>query len=216
MAKKTLTIDGITFPDFGDDKSKKNFRLIFFIGYTDKKGDKKAAIVSKPDGGQWQWRKAEKPCFLPSMSIGDSVELDTSVLSSGFNGFSDSDEKIAEIDGKVSSITVQFVDVFDSSVKSFLKSGVLPQVIEQLKNLGINPIDLIPVPGVFTAVIKEKINADELATKFQGFLTKKNEDKLLNSLSAKYDGKKKKLEISGRKEWKKGKTGTYAVTIGFK
>ena len=39
MTAKKLTIKGITFPDFGDDDSKKNFRLIFHIGYNDKDGN---------------------------------------------------------------------------------------------------------------------------------------------------------------------------------
>lgn len=52
MAKKKLTLKGITFPDFGDDDSKKNFRLIFYIAYTDENGDATATIVSKPDSGE--------------------------------------------------------------------------------------------------------------------------------------------------------------------
>lgn len=215
MATKTLTIEGITFPDFGEDKSKKNFRLIFYIGYTDSDGKKKAKIVSKPDAGQWQWRKDGKN-FLPSSNIGDSVELDTSVLNSGANGFSDSDSTIAEIDGELTSITVQFMDVFNPSVKSFLKGKVLPTVIDHLQGLGINPIDLAPIPGTFTTIIKDNVNIDDLATKFKTFLTKENKDKLLNSVSKKYDGENP-FVISGRKEWntKKHKTGTYAVTIGI-
>jgi hypothetical protein len=31
---KKLTLKGITFPNFGKDNSKKNFRLVFHIGYT--------------------------------------------------------------------------------------------------------------------------------------------------------------------------------------
>lgn len=215
MATKTLTIEGITFPDFAEDKSKKNFRLIFYIGYTGDDGKKKAKIVSKPDSGQWQWRNPDKKNFLPASDIGDSVELDTSVLNSGANGFSDSDSTIGEIDGELTSITVQFMDVFDSSLKSFLKGKVLPSVIAHLQSLGINPIDLIPIPGTFTTVIKDNVNVDDLAKKFTAFLTKENKDKLLDSINKKYNGENP-FVISGRKEWdtKKHRTGTYAVTIG--
>jgi hypothetical protein len=206
MSNKTLTIDGITFPDFGGDDSKKNFRLVFYIGYKDANGKKKVTIVSKPDGGQWQWRKATKENFLPPTSIGDSVELATDVLD-------DAATKIAEIDGTLTSVTVQFLDVFDASAKSFLKGKVLPSVLTHLQGLGINPIDLIPIPGAFTTIIKDNVNVDDLAGKFKDFLTKKNEDKLLNSISQKYNDESS-FVISGRKEWKKGKTGTYAVTIG--
>ena len=36
MAKKTLTIEGITFPKYSKGSSKRNFRLVFFIQYKDK------------------------------------------------------------------------------------------------------------------------------------------------------------------------------------
>src|SRR5262245_58064190 len=108
MAKKKLTIKGIAFPDFGDDDSKKNFRLIFYIAYTDKNGDETATIVSKPDSGQWQWRKSSKDFFLPPTINGDSAELNTTFLKTGGNGFTAGSDKIAEIDGKITDITVQF------------------------------------------------------------------------------------------------------------
>ena len=217
MAKKKLTIKGITFPDFGDDDSKKNFRLIFYIGYTDKIGDETATIVSKPDSGQWQWRKPNKDFFLPAKIVGDSVELNTIFLKTGGNGFAPSSDKIAEIDGKITDLTVQFLDVSDSSIGDFLKGNVLPEIIKHLQSLGINPIDLIPIPGAFTTIIKDKIKVDELATKFQEFLTKEKKDKLLHTISAEYDGKKT-LVLKEEKEWntKQHKKGTYGVTIGIK
>jgi hypothetical protein len=75
MSKKKLNIKGITFPDFGDDDSKKNFRLIFYIGFTDKNGDETATIVSKPDSRHWQWRNPNKDFYLPEKIVGDSAEL---------------------------------------------------------------------------------------------------------------------------------------------
>jgi hypothetical protein len=217
MAKKNLTIKGITFPDFGDDDSKKNFRLIFYIAYTDKNGDEAAMIVSKPDSGQWQWRKSSKDFFLPAAIKGDSAELNVALLKTGGDGFAPASDKIAEIDGDITEITVQFLDVFDSSIGSFLTSKVLPEVIKHLQGLGINPIDLVPLPGTFTTIIKDKIKVDELATKFQEFLTKEKKDKLLHSLSKEYKGQKT-FTLKGEKEWnpKKHKKGTYAVTIGVK
>jgi hypothetical protein len=217
MAKKKLTLKGITFPDFGDDDSKKNFRLIFYIAYTDKNGDEAATIVTKPDSGQWQWRKSSKDFFLPPTINGDSAELNTAFLKTGGNGFAAASDKIAEIDGKITDITVQFLDVFDASVGDFLKSSVLPEVIKQLQALGINPIDLLPIPGTFTTIIKDKVKVDELATKFEEFLTKKKKDKLLHTISKEYDGEKT-FVIKEEKEWnpKKHKKGTFGVTIEVK
>lgn len=217
MAKKKLTLKGITFPDFGDDDSKKNFRLIFYIAYTDENGDETAKVVSKPDGGAWQWRKSSKDFFLPATIKGDSAELNTALLKTGGGGFAPASDKIAEIDGEITEIVVQFLDVHDASVGDFITGKILPKVIEQLQSLGINPIDLIPVPGVFTAVIKDKIKVDELADKFQEVLTKEKKDKLLHTISAEYDGEKT-LTLKEEKEWdtKKHKKGTYGVKIGVK
>jgi hypothetical protein len=217
MAKKKLTIKGITFPDFGDDDSKKNFRLIFYIAYTDPNGDEAATIVTKPDSGHWQWRKQGKDSFLPATIVGNSAELNTTVLKAGGKGLAPASDKIAEIDGEITDITVQFLDVFDDSIGNFMKSKVLPEVIKHLQGLGINPIDLLPIPGTFTTVIKDKIKVDELAAKFQEFLTKENTDKLLHTISKEYKGEKT-LTLKEEKEWntKKHKKGTYAVTIGFK
>lgn len=217
MAKKKLSIKAITFPDFGDDDSKKNFRLVFYIAYTDKNGDAAATIVSKPDSGAWQWRKSSKDFFLPATINGDSAELNTAILKTGGSGFDPASDKIAEIDGKITDITVQFLDVFDASVGDFMKSKILPEVIKQLQGLGINPIDLIPVPGVFTAVIKDKIKVDELAAKFSEKLTKEKKDKILHSISSEVKSQKT-IELKEEKEWnpKKKKKGTYGVTIAIK
>jgi hypothetical protein len=217
MAKKKLTIKGITFPDFGDDDSKKNFRLIFYIGYTDENGDETATIVSKPDSGHWQWRKSSKDSFLPATIVGDSAELNTTVLKAGGKGLPAGSDKIAEIDGEITDITVQFLDVFDASVGDFLKSNVLPEVIKHLQGLGINPIDLLPIPGTFTTIIKDKVKIDELAKKLENALVDEDKDKLLHTISKEYKGEKT-FTLKEEKEWnkKKHKKGTYAVTIGVK
>lgn len=217
MAKKKLTIKGITFPDFGDDDSKKNFRLIFFIGFTDKNGDDNATIVTKPDVGQWQWKKSSKDAFLPPKIVGDSAELNVSILKTGDGGkIPSGSQKIAEIDGKLTEITVHFMDVFDSSAGDFLKSKVLPQLIEQFKNLGIDPLTFVPGGAIVSTILKDNINVNDLATKFQGFLTKEKKDKLLHSSSAEYDGKNPFVMKDEGVVWnpKKNKSGTYGVTIG--
>lgn len=215
MAEKTLTIEGITFPKFSKKSSKRNFRLIFYIAYKDETGKTKTAIVTKPATGEWQWRKPDKDFYLAEKKeTEDSVELDVSALSSGENGFDSEDAKIIEVDGEITNIAVQFIDVFDASVGDFLKKKVLPEVIEKLKATGFNPIDLLPVPGIVTGFIKEKVKIEDLADDVENFLKKEKKDKLLHRISKKYNGKSSQT-ISGKKEWEKGKTGTYAVKIGF-
>lgn len=215
MSKKTLTIEGITFPKFSKGSSKRNFRLIFYIAYKDADGKNKTEIVTKPASGQWQWKKSDKDFFFPEANdLGDSVELDVSVLRFADKGFQEDDFKITEFDGKLSSVTVQFVDVFDSSPFDFLKQKILPQVIEELKKIGFNPLDLLPLPGVVTGIVKSKVKIEDLAEKVEELLKKQGKDKLLHRVSAKYK-KGDTLTVSGEKEWEEGKTGTYAVTIGI-
>ena len=214
MAKKTLTIDGITFPKYSAGSSKRNFRLVFYIAY--KSGTKtKTTIVTKPATGQWQWKKASKDAFFPEGNdLGDSVELNVMPMRVGEKGFGTDDFQIAEIDGKLLSVGVQFIDVFDASLMNFLKDNVLPEFLEVLKTTGFNPIDLLPVPGVITGIVKSKFKIEDLITKTEDFLKDQEKDKVLFSVTKKYDGEEP-FVISGRKEWEKNKTGTYAVTIGF-
>ncbi|HQU85270.1 MAG TPA: hypothetical protein PKY59_19170 [Pyrinomonadaceae bacterium] len=215
MSKKTLTIEGITFPKFSKGSSKRNFRLMFYIAYKDADGKNKTVIVTKPASGQWQWKKSDKDFYFPEANdLGDSIELDTSVLRFADKGFKEEDYKITEIDGKLSSVTVQFVDVYDASPLDFFKQKILPQVLEELKKIGFNPIDLVPLPGVVTGIIKDKIKIEDLAGKVEDYLKEEGKDKLLHRVSAKYK-KGDSLTASGEKEWEDDKTGTYAVTIGI-
>lgn len=215
MAKKTLTIKGITFPKFSKKSSKRNFRLIFYIAYTDKKGKSNTTIVIKPAKGEWQWGKSGSKFYLAeAKELSDSYQLDVSPLRFDDNGFSSDDYKIAEIDGEIQNIAVQFLDVKDASFLDFVKKKVLPEIIEKLKVTGFNPIDLLPVPGVITGIVKDKVKLEDLADDVENYLKKEKKDKVLHRISKKYDGKDT-FTMSGKKEWEKGKTGTYGVKIGF-
>lgn len=215
MAKQTLTIEGITFPKFSRKSSKRNFRLIFYIAYKDKTGKSKTTIVIKPAKGDWQWKKSSEKFYLAeAKELKDSYQLDVSALRFDANGFSVDDYKITEIDGDIEQIAVQFIDVKNSSFLDFIKSKVLPDIIDNLKVTGFNPIDLLPVPGVITGIVKDKVNMGDLADSVEDYLKKEKKDKVLNRLSKKYNGKNP-FTMSGKKEWEKGKTGTYGVKIGF-
>jgi hypothetical protein len=216
MSKKKLTLKGITFPDFGDDDSKKNFRLVFYIGYTDAEGEEAVEVVSMPSERHWQWRKKNKDAFLQPKPKGDSVELDTLVLKNGDGGkIARGSHKIAEIEGEITDITVQFMDVHDKTVADFLVKGVLPQLLTVWKASGLNPIDLAPIPGGVKVLLKDKVNLEELASSAADFYKKKLKDKLLHSLSAEYEDQKTLTLKENNVEWKKGKTGTYAVKLGI-
>lgn len=215
MAKKTLTIEGISFPKFSKKSSKKNFRLIFYIAYKDKTGKSKTTIVIKPAKGEWQWRKSDKKNFLPvERELKDSYRLDISPLRFNAGGFSADDYKITEIDGTVETIAVQFIDVKNASFLDFIKKNFLSEAIETFKMTGFNPIDLLPVPGVITGIVKDKVKLENIADDFAEHLKKEKRDKVLHRISRKYNGKNP-FSMSSKKEWEKGKVGTYGIKIGF-
>ena len=216
MAKKKLTLKGITFPDYGDDDSKKNFRLVFYIGYTDEGGSEAVEVVSLPPERHWQWRNKNKDAFLQPKTIGDSVELDTLVLRNGDGEkIEKGSNKIAEIEGEITDITVQFMDVHDKTVADILVKDVLPQLITVWKASGLNPIDFAPIPGGVKVLIKDKINLEEMADNAAEFYKKKLKDKMLHSISTEFGGEKTLTLKEKNVEWDKGKKGTYAVKIGI-
>lgn len=216
MANKKLTLKGITFPNYGDDDSKKNFRLVFYIGYTDADGNEAVEVVSKPTERHWQWRNKNKDAFLQPKIVGDSVELDTLVLRNGDGEkIEKGSNKIAEIEGDITDITVQFMDVHDKTVADFLVKNVLPELITVWKASGLNPIDFAPIPGGIKVLVKDKINLEEMADNAAEFYKKKLKDKMLHSISTEYDGEKTLSLKEDKVEWKKGKTGNYAVKIGI-
>jgi hypothetical protein len=211
-----LTIEGITFPKFHKDSSKRNFRLIFYIAFKDAAGKSKTTIVTKPDEGQWQWRKPDNDFFLGEMNdLGDAVELDVSVLRADHQGFSETDHQIAEIDGEILSVAVQFMDVFDPSIGDFLRNVLLAKVLEEFKKTGFNPIDLVPVPGIVTGLLKANVPVDGLLKKLGDIVTKETKDKLLHRVSKKYAGENLFVLRDVKKGDDKAKNGTYGVTIGF-
>jgi hypothetical protein len=175
-------------------------------------------MVTKPATGQWKWGNSDKPLVIPEGNdLGDSVELNLIPMRAGANGFSSGDATIAEIDGKLQTVAVNFVDVFDSSVMDILKDKVLPEFVAVLQKTGFNPINLIPgmgiVDGIIRGTIDKNFNFNDLVTKGVEFVQNRNKDKILFSGTQKFTSGDS-VTITGRKEWEKGKTGTYAVTIG--
>jgi hypothetical protein len=218
MAKKTLTIEGITFPKYSKGSSKRNFRLVFFIAYKDKAKKTQALMVTKPATGQWKWGNSGKPLVFPEGNdLGDSVELNVIPMQAGQNGFAAGDATIAEIDGKLQTVAVNFVDVFDSSIMDILTDQVLPQFVAVLQTSGFNPINLVPglgiVDGIIRGTLEKNFNFNDLVNKGLEFVQNRDKDKILYSGTQKYT-KGDSLTVTGRKEWEEGKTGTYAVTIG--
>ena len=215
MTAKKLTIKGITFPNFGDDNRKKNFRLIFHIGYTDKDGKETVDTISKPETGHWQWRNPHKDAFLKPKITGNSVELDTLTLKNGDGKkIAALSNKIAEVEGEITDISIQFIDVKDITIGSFFVKNALPELIAAWKVSGLDPIDMAPIPGGVKTILKSKIDLKKVVDSTKEFLDKKTGDKVLDSIGDVYSGENPFVLKDENVEWEQGKTGTYAVSIG--
>ncbi|MGC2238696.1 MAG: hypothetical protein WA584_21255 [Pyrinomonadaceae bacterium] len=218
MDKKKLTIKGITFPDFGDDDSKKNFRLIFYIAYTDEKGNDVLITAPKPAQGHWQWKKSSKDAFIPTKIVGNSAELNVSVLTTGDgNKIPVGSNKIAEVDGDITAITVDFMDVHDKTAFDVFVKSVLPQLIEVWKASGFDPIDFVPGAPIIKGILKKTFSTEDAVNKAKEFFEKQLKDKNLHTLSQEYNGENPFILKEENVVWdkKKNKSGTYAVTIGI-
>jgi hypothetical protein len=124
--------------------------------------------------------------------------------------------KIAEIEGDITDITVQFMDVHDKTIADVLVKTVLPQLLTVWKVSGLNPIDLAPIPGGVKVILKDKFNLEEMADSAAEFYKKKLKDKMLHSISTEYDGEKTLTLKEEKVEWgDDNKTGTYAVKISI-
>jgi hypothetical protein len=219
MTTKKLTIKGITFPNFVGDDSKKNFRLVFHIGYKDKDGKDVVDIVSTPSSGHWQWKKSTKDAFLQPTVVGNSAKLDVGMLKLGDGKkIPAGSDLIANIEGDIEAFSVQFMDVQDATPLDFLVKNVLPQLITAWQASGFNPIDSAPIPGGIKVILKDKVDLDKLVASTMAYFTKQLQDKVLHTISQDYNGENPLAISQDDVPWGKGKKGgkgTYGVTIGF-
>lgn len=124
MAVQTfsLKLEGLTFPNFDKDNSKKNFRLMIDVNHFDKDGTPATTHVSFPVEDVWQWRDEKKKFFIPPKpASGQTVELDFSVFTNNATEFSETDVEFLVAQGKLHSIVVHIIDVFDKSFADHLK-----------------------------------------------------------------------------------------------
>jgi len=136
MALQTfsLKLEGLIFPNFGKDNSKKNFRLMIDVNFFDKDGTPATTHISFPAEEIWQWRTADKKFFFPTKTVtATAAELDFSVFTSNTAEFSETDVEFLVSQGKLHSIVVHIIDVFDKSFADHLKDiakNALPILID--------------------------------------------------------------------------------------
>jgi len=160
MATETfsLKLEGLTFPNFKTDNSKKNFRLMVDVNYFNEDNKPTTTHVTFPLEEVWQWRKKEDRFFVPPLNVTDSsVSLDFSVFTNNDAEFSETDQEILVTQGKLHSVIVHIVDVHD---KNFMEtfSKVLKLVL---------PIIFDAATGGLVSVVGNKL-VGTIIGKFKG------------------------------------------------
>lgn len=132
----SIKLEGLSFPDFGNDHSKQNFRLMIDVDYFNENGKPTTTHITFPADKFWQWRDKTKRFYIPPKpAVGKTVGLDLDVFKSNSSEFSETDLEILVAQGKLHSIAVHIIDVKDESVADIFIKGLkiaLPIVIDQL------------------------------------------------------------------------------------
>jgi len=116
----SLKLEGLTFPNFKNDNSKKNFRLMVDVNYFNEENKPATTHVTFPLEEVWQWRKEDEKFYIPPKNVTDSkVELDLSVFTNNAAEFSETDKEILVSQGKLHSVIVHIIDAHD---KNFLET----------------------------------------------------------------------------------------------
>lgn len=209
----SLKLEGITFPNFKNDNSKKNFRLMVDINYFNEDNKPTTTHVTFPLDEVWQWRKKDEKFYIPPINVTDAkADLDFSVFTNNAAEFSETDLEILVTQGKLHSVIVHIIDVHD---KNFLEtfSKVLKVIL---------PVIFDAATGGIVSVVGNKL-IGTIIGKFKG-------DDITSELLAHTNGKDKVLFKAGKfqsafgnipiagKGVLKGKndmTGNYTVSLSY-
>jgi hypothetical protein len=212
----SIKLEGLTFPNYINDNSKKNFRLMVDINHFNDDGKPQTTHVTFPMQDVWQWRDKNKRFYIPPtkpIQTGDkTVDLDMSVFNNNSAEFSETDLEIVVTQGKLHSIIVNIIDVHD---KNFLET------FEKYIKLAL-PIIFDAATGGVAGIIGNKLIGKVIGS-FKG-------DDITNEILKQTAGKDKvlfkggkfqsaygKIEIKGKGVFK-GKndmTGDYKVNLSY-
>lgn len=136
----SLRLEGLSFPNFKNDDSKKNFRLMIDVNHFNDDGKPQTTHVTFPVSDVWQWRDKNKRFFIPPINeTAKTVDLDFGVFKNGVAEFSETDTELLVTQGKLHSIVVHIVDVHDKNfVETFGK--ILKQVLPIIFDAAIGNI----------------------------------------------------------------------------
>jgi hypothetical protein len=233
---KTLILEGIWFPNYGGDDSKKNFRLVYFITCEVEKVDannnpiKDASgnsvmqeitiLIEKPKTKDfWQWEKENTNLYLPPKNkTANPIELDLSRLKTNDFGFQSDNYRVQKFVGNLLSVRVQIYDVHDKNFGDYLKkvlnvvgADAIKLVAGSVFGLPAAVADLI-AKGVMVFFGDGKQTSDKLGEKDS---EQKTQDKLLFGGFSDYQAGASDILIEGERFWSGNKKGTYRVKMGF-
>jgi len=130
----SIRLEGLSFPNFKNDDSKKNFRLMIDINHFNDDGKPQTTHVTFPVEDVWQWKDKNKRFFIPPINVTDkTVDLDFGVFTNGVAEFSETDTELLVTQGKLHSIIVHIIDVHDKNfIETFGKilKTVLPIIFD--------------------------------------------------------------------------------------
>lgn len=135
-----LTLEGLQFPDFGNDGSKKNFRLIFTFRCIDADGKPGTVVASLPPltKDNWQWRKKDKGNYVSNDGKGlihvDQIPKDERLILWEKNN--------------IHSLDLKVVDIEDKNVWDYVKATLL-----ELEKIGVGVVEG-SLSGVFLRLFK--------------------------------------------------------------
>lgn len=147
MAVKTLDIavNGITFPNFGKDNSKKNFRLLIDFSYFDKDGKIVQGVAATlPAKKPWQWESDDEENFVPPVA-GTDLEKDATVTLDFLNTVTPRSQRRAFLkEGtRLFEVDITVIDVHDHNFGFWFKESLkftLDDLLKQLDPL----IEMLP------------------------------------------------------------------------
>ncbi len=204
-----LYLEGLTFPPFKNDNSKKNFRLLFDVDFRDDSKKAMKSLVTMPAEGEWQWNDSNKPYYIPILNqTATSVQLDLSVFPNNAGYFSETDGEVIEKEGDLKSIKVTVMDVHDPSFGDQLVKIAKIAIPEAMKAVSGG---IVPVIGqkVVATVAKEYIEGD-LSDLILSQI-KASKDKVLYKGGRYAPKTKSKIVIDGD-----GIKGKYSVQLEYK
>lgn len=220
MSNYTLRLDKLVLPNFGDNSSRKNFRLIFDITYFTSDDKIANSLVLLPADYEWQWRNKKDNKYLPVIdATKDPVELDLTVIDQNKNGFAETDKEVLLFQGKkVHSIKIKIFDIKDKTFADavyFIAKNVLPTLVSS----GIGALTGTIGSKFVVSLITELNDKNELSSALVSELKKKFGEKagdkiLFNGGTLKAD--EGPIIIKGTGRWKNdSKQGDYEVTMNL-